>query len=60
MTALNCINVTDGDIDGVRCDFDAIREGEFLMLRGPSGCGKTTLLNIIGTIDKLTNGSISR
>jgi len=28
------------------------------MLRGPSGGGKTTLLNIIGTIDKPTGGSI--
>ena len=37
-----------------------IRKGEFLMLRGPSGCGKTTLLNIIGTIDRLTSGKIGK
>jgi putative ABC transport system ATP-binding protein len=30
------------------------------MLRGPSGGGKTTLLNILGTIDKATNGHIGR
>lgn len=40
------------------CEIKPIREGEFLMLRGPSGCGKTTLLNIIGTIDRLTEGQI--
>jgi len=38
--------------------FPAIRRGEFVMLRGPSGGGKTTLLNILGTIDKPTNGSL--
>ena len=39
-------------------EFYPIRRGEFVMLRGPSGGGKTTLLNIIGTIDKPTGGSI--
>lgn len=28
------------------------------MLRGPSGGGKTTLMNILGTIDKPTSGTI--
>jgi putative ABC transport system ATP-binding protein len=28
------------------------------MLRGPSGGGKTTLLNILGTIDKATAGTV--
>jgi len=39
-------------------EFYPIRRGEFVMLRGPSGGGKTTLLNILGTIDKPTGGSI--
>jgi putative ABC transport system ATP-binding protein len=33
-------------------------EGDFLSIVGPSGCGKTTTLNIIGCIDKPTNGSV--
>lgn len=38
-------------------DFDlTIRRGEFIMIMGPSGCGKTTLLNIIGLLDRATNG----
>ena len=35
-----------------------IVEGEFLVIVGPSGCGKSTLLNIIGGIDKKSNGNI--
>ncbi|MBK1811760.1 ABC transporter ATP-binding protein [Clostridium sp. YIM B02505] len=33
-----------------------IEEGDFLSIMGPSGCGKSTLLNIIGCIDKPTDG----
>jgi len=35
-----------------------IREGEFTAIVGPSGSGKTTLLNIIGGLDRPTQGSI--
>lgn len=34
-----------------------ISEGEFLAIMGPSGCGKSTLLNILGLLDKASNGS---
>lgn len=38
-------------------DFDlTIKRGEFIMIMGPSGCGKTTLLNIIGLLDRATDG----
>jgi putative ABC transport system ATP-binding protein len=36
-----------------------IAHGEFLALMGPSGSGKTTLLNLIGGLDKPTEGSIT-
>ncbi|KAI9179737.1 hypothetical protein H9P43_005067 [Blastocladiella emersonii ATCC 22665] len=40
------------------CEFLPIRRGEFVCLRGVSGGGKTTLLNIIGTIDTATSGTV--
>lgn len=33
-----------------------IEKGEFIAVMGPSGCGKTTLLNILGLLDKATEG----
>ena len=35
-----------------------IEEGAFVALSGPSGSGKTTLLNLIGCLDRPTEGSI--
>lgn len=34
------------------------RRNEFVSILGPSGCGKTTLLNIIGGLDKYTEGDL--
>lgn len=34
------------------------RENEFVSILGPSGSGKTTLLNIIGGLDKYTDGDL--
>ena len=35
-----------------------LQKGEFVAFIGPSGSGKTTLLNLIGVLDKPTNGKI--
>jgi putative ABC transport system ATP-binding protein len=35
-----------------------IKEGEFTAIVGPSGSGKTTLLNIIGGLDRQTDGEL--
>lgn len=40
---------------GVNLD---VYEGEFLAFLGESGCGKSTLLNIIGGLDRPTEGSV--
>jgi len=33
-----------------------IEKGEFIAIMGPSGCGKTTLLNILGLLDRASDG----
>lgn len=33
-----------------------IEKGEFITIMGPSGCGKTTLLNILGLLDRASDG----
>ena len=36
-----------------------VKKGEFVSIVGPSGSGKSTLLNIIGALDRPTNGVVS-
>jgi putative ABC transport system ATP-binding protein len=35
-----------------------IDKGEFLVIAGPSGSGKTTLLNLLGALDRPTDGKV--
>ncbi|UCE29918.1 MAG: ABC transporter ATP-binding protein [Candidatus Bathyarchaeota archaeon] len=35
-----------------------VEAGEFMSIMGPSGSGKTTLLNLIGALDKPTEGNV--
>jgi putative ABC transport system ATP-binding protein len=42
-------------LDGVSCE---IYEGEYLSIMGPSGSGKSTLFNMIGGLDKPSEGSV--
>ena len=42
-------------LKGVSLSF---RKNEFVAVLGPSGCGKTTLLNIIGGLDRYTQGDL--
>jgi len=37
----------------------SVAKGESIAVVGPSGCGKTTLLNLLGTLDVPSSGSIS-
>ena len=43
-------------LKGVSIEF---RNSEFVSILGPSGCGKTTLLNIIGGLDRYTDGDLT-
>ena len=42
-------------LDSVQLD---IRRGEYISIMGPSGSGKSTLFNMIGGLDKPTQGSV--
>ncbi|MBR0528623.1 MAG: ATP-binding cassette domain-containing protein [Ruminococcus sp.] len=35
-----------------------IKDGDFVVFSGKSGCGKSTMLNLIGGIEKVTEGNI--
>jgi putative ABC transport system ATP-binding protein len=35
-----------------------VKKGDFVAIMGPSGSGKTTLLNVLGCLDKPTNGKV--
>ena len=43
-------------LKGINLD---IYEGELMVVLGESGCGKTTLLNVIGGMDELTEGTLT-
>jgi putative ABC transport system ATP-binding protein len=36
-----------------------IRQGEFVAIVGPSGCGKSTLLQMLGSLDKPSEGTLN-
>ena len=48
-------DTTVSALKGVDLEF---RKSEFVAILGHSGCGKTTLLNIIGGLDKYTDGDL--
>jgi len=46
---------TASALRGITCD---IRQGEWVSIMGPSGSGKSTLLNILGGLDRPSEGTV--
>jgi ABC-type lipoprotein export system ATPase subunit len=48
----------DGQVQALRGVSFRVTQGEFLAITGPSGCGKTTLLQMLGALDRPTQGTL--
>ena len=48
----------DGTVHALKGISLNFRNADFVSILGPSGCGKTTMLNIIGGLDKYTQGDL--
>lgn len=48
----------DSTVEALRGVSIEFRKSEFVSILGQSGCGKTTLLNIIGGLDRYTDGDL--
>lgn len=49
----------DSEVQALKGIDIQFRQNEFVAILGPSGCGKTTLLNIIGGLDRYTDGDLT-
>ncbi len=49
----------DSEVQALKGIDIQFRQNEFVAILGPSGCGKTTLLNIIGGLDRYTEGDLT-